>query len=65
MVRMGGGSLRSGGTSRVSREAQARICERLGVKFPGATRRWPVTAIPTASPAEPLRALGLRAPIRG
>src|ERR1039457_1804213 len=24
-----------GGTSRVSREAQARICERLGVKFPG------------------------------
>ncbi len=28
-----------GGTSRVSREAQARICERLGVKFPGATRR--------------------------
>jgi hypothetical protein len=27
-----------GGTSRVSREAQARICERLGVKFPGATR---------------------------
>ena len=28
-----------GGTSRVSREAQARICERLGVKFPRATRR--------------------------
>jgi hypothetical protein len=27
-----------GGTSRVSREAQARICERLGVQFPGATR---------------------------
>ena len=27
-----------GGTSRVSREAQARICERLGVKSPGATR---------------------------
>ena len=27
-----------GGTSRVSREAQARICERLGAKFPGATR---------------------------
>jgi hypothetical protein len=27
-----------GGTSRVSRETQARICERLGVKFPGATR---------------------------
>src|SRR4029453_3533325 len=29
-----------GGTSRVSREAQARICDRLGVKFPGPTRRW-------------------------
>ena len=28
-----------GGTSRVSREAQARICERLGVKSPGATHR--------------------------
>jgi hypothetical protein len=27
-----------GGTSRVSREAQARICERLGVQFPGPTR---------------------------
>jgi hypothetical protein len=27
-----------GGTSRVSREAQARFCERLGAKFPGATR---------------------------
>ena len=27
-----------GDTSRVSREAQARICERLGVKFPGPTR---------------------------
>src|SRR5262245_39825222 len=26
------------GTSRVSREAQAGICERLGVRFPGATR---------------------------
>ena len=30
--------LSRGGTSRVSREAQARICERLGVKFPGPTR---------------------------
>src|SRR6516162_5566961 len=27
-----------GGTSRVSRETHARICERLGVKFPGPTR---------------------------
>ena len=29
-----------GGTSRISREAYVRICERLGVKLPGATRRW-------------------------
>jgi hypothetical protein len=28
-----------GGTSRISREAYVRICERLGVRFPGATRR--------------------------
>ena len=28
-----------GGTSRVSREAQARICERLGVQLPGPTGR--------------------------
>src|SRR5215471_18752021 len=28
-----------GGTSRMSREAQVRICEGLGVKFPGPTRR--------------------------
>src|SRR5450755_4412256 len=28
-----------GGTSRMSREAQVRICERLGVRFPGATRQ--------------------------
>ena len=27
-----------GGTSRMSREAHVRICERLGVQFPGATR---------------------------
>ena len=32
-----------GGTSRVSREAQARFREGLGVKFPGPTRPlWPV-----------------------
>src|SRR5438105_2316808 len=37
----GGGRQPSmGGTSRISREAYVRICERLGVKFPGATRRW-------------------------
>jgi hypothetical protein len=34
----GGRQLSMDGTSRVSREAQARICERLGVRFPGATR---------------------------
>ena len=38
-----------GGTSRVSREAQARICERLGVKFPGPTR--PRGEIPRADSA--------------
>src|SRR6516225_181873 len=27
-----------GGTSRMNREVQVRICERLGVKFPGPTR---------------------------
>ena len=35
-----------GGTSRMTRECQVRICEGLGVKFPGPTRRvsraWPV-----------------------
>jgi hypothetical protein len=35
---MEGGSLRAGGTSRMTRECQVRICERLGVKFPGPTR---------------------------
>ena len=33
--------LSRGGTSRMSREAQVRICERLGVQLPGPTR--PVT----------------------
>ena len=28
-----------GGTSRMMREYQVRICERLGVQFPGPTRR--------------------------
>ena len=31
--------LSKGGTSRMSREAQVRICERLGAKFPGPTRQ--------------------------
>ena len=35
-----GGSLHCcGGTSRISREAYVRSCERLGVRFPGPTRR--------------------------
>ena len=29
-----------GGTSRISREVYVRICERLGVQVPGATRRF-------------------------
>ena len=29
----------SGGTSRISREAYVRICEGLGVRFPGPTRQ--------------------------
>jgi hypothetical protein len=28
-----------GGTSRMTRECQVRICERLGVQFPGPTRQ--------------------------
>src|ERR1035437_8054964 len=44
--RDGGQQPSMGGTSRVSREAQARICERLGVKFPGPTR--PRGVIPRA-----------------
>src|SRR6516162_3364108 len=36
-----------GGTSRMMREYQVRICERLGVKFPGSTR--PRLLIPPAS----------------
>src|ERR1019366_10223476 len=37
-----------GGTSRMSREAQVRICERLGVQLPGPTR--PVLSSPSAKP---------------
>src|SRR5215831_15218501 len=29
-----------GGTSRMNREVHVRICERLGVQFPGATRQF-------------------------
>jgi hypothetical protein len=35
----GGQQLLLNGTSRVNREIYARFCERLGVKFPGPTRR--------------------------
>ena len=34
----GGRQLSTDGTSRMNREVQVRICERLGVKFPGPTR---------------------------
>jgi hypothetical protein len=37
--------LSKGGTSRMSREAQVRICERLGAKFPGPTRQQPTEAL--------------------
>src|ERR1019366_8289343 len=45
----GGQQLSMNGTSRVNREIYARFCERLGVKFPGPTRRCRVTGIPTAT----------------
>jgi hypothetical protein len=35
----GGRQLSMDDTSRVNREVYARFCERLGVKFPGPTRR--------------------------
>lgn len=35
----GGRQLSVDGTSRVTGDSHARICERLGVRFPGATRR--------------------------
>jgi hypothetical protein len=34
------------GTSRMTRECQVRICERLGVKFPGPTRHLILAVIP-------------------
>ena len=36
----GGRQLSVDGTSRVTGDGQARFCEGLGVKFPGATRPW-------------------------
>jgi hypothetical protein len=35
----------------VTGDGQARICEGLGVKFPGATRRAGLTRVPTATVA--------------
>jgi hypothetical protein len=35
-----------GGTSRMTRECQVRICERLGVKFPGPTRQYFASCLP-------------------
>ena len=45
----GGRQLSMDGTSRVTGDSHARFCERLGVKFPGATRRCEATCIPTAT----------------
>src|ERR1017187_5354614 len=45
----GGRQLSVDGTSRVTGDCDARFCERLGVKFPGATRRCRATGIPTAT----------------
>jgi len=47
-----------GGTSRISREAYVRFCERLGVKSPGATRRVGRTCPGVAlSPALPVKTI--------
>jgi hypothetical protein len=48
----GGRQLSMDGTSRVTGDSHARFCERLGVKFPGPTRRRPATIVPTATPEE-------------
>ena len=44
----GGRQLSNGGTSRMNREVQVRICEGLGVKFPGPTRRLMRASMPKA-----------------
>ena len=55
-----------GGTSRMTRECQVRICERLGVKFPGATRQertshvtWPMSAADGSSDCKEKRHFAL------
>src|SRR5216683_3465554 len=55
--RGGGRQLSMDGTSRVNREVYARFCERLGAKFPGPTRRYRVTDIPTATKRIPRKTL--------
>ena len=45
----GGRQLSMDGTSRVTGDSHGRICERLGVKIPGATRRRSAMIVPTAS----------------
>jgi hypothetical protein len=49
MVVAGGRQLSMDGTSRVTGDSHARFCERLGVKFPGPTRRRPAMVVPTAT----------------
>src|ERR1039458_9143947 len=45
----GGRQLSMEGTSRVTGDSHARFCERLGVKFPGPTRRRSAMVVPTAN----------------
>jgi len=51
----GGRQLSMDGTSRVTGDSHARFCERLGVKFPGPTRRRAAMAVPTATPSRDRR----------
>jgi hypothetical protein len=51
----GGGSLQSDDTSRMRRESHVRICEGLGVRFPGATRRFAPAAHAARRPCSPAR----------
>src|SRR5664279_5993111 len=45
----GGRQLSMDDTSRVTGDSHARFCERLGVKFPGPTRRRSAMSVPTAT----------------
>jgi len=57
----GGRQLSMDGTSRVTGDSQARICEGLGVRFPGPTRRAP--RVDFSLYAEPVRPLGGASPL--